>query len=68
MGNSSSDRQVLLDASNAADEKYELLSDRVAAALESGENVTPELVAAHSSAMYAAIEARKLLEVSEGDD
>lgn len=68
MSDSSPDKQALIDASEAANEAYERLSDQIAAALEAGEQVTPGLQAAHSAAMRSAIKARKSLEDAEGDD
>ena len=68
MSDPSPDKQALIDASKAADEAYETLSDQIAAALEAGETVTPELQTAHSAAMRVAISARKSLEDVEGDD
>lgn len=68
MTDPSPDKQALIDASKAADEAYEKLSDQIAAALEAGEAVTPDLQAAHSAAMRSAIKARKSLEEAEGDD
>jgi hypothetical protein len=68
MSDPSPDKQVLIDASKAADAAYEKLSDQIAAVLEAGETVTPELQAAHSTAMRSAIKARKSLEDAEADD
>ena len=61
------DKQALIDASKAADEAYEKLSDQITAALEAGELVTPELQAAHSAAMRSAIKARISLEEADDD-
>lgn len=68
MADSPPKKQVLIDASKAADEAYEKLSDQIAAVLEAGETVTPDLQAAHSAAMRSAIKARKSLEDAESDD
>lgn len=68
MSDPSPDKQALIDASKAADESYEKLSDQIAAALEAGEAVTSELQAAHSAAMRSALKARKSLEDAEADD
>jgi hypothetical protein len=68
MSNPSPEKQALIDASKLADEAYEKLSDRIAAVLEAGETVSPDLQAAHTAAMRSAINARKSLEVAEGGD
>jgi hypothetical protein len=68
MNGISSERQALIDASKAADDAYESLSDQIAAVLEAGEKVTPDLEAAHSTAMRAAVKARAALADAEDGD
>jgi len=67
MSETSPERQKLVEACRAAEEAYEKLSDQIASVLEAGETVTPDLEAAHSAAMRAAISARRSLDEAEGE-
>ncbi|MES2256557.1 MAG: hypothetical protein V4559_16145 [Pseudomonadota bacterium] len=68
MADVSPGRQALIDALKVAEEAYEKVSDQIAAALEAGAMVTPELVSDHSAAMRAAVKARTALADAEDND
>ncbi|HEY4276023.1 MAG TPA: hypothetical protein VGM68_11095 [Rhizomicrobium sp.] len=56
------DKQALTAALVKADAYYEALSDEIAALIEAGQNIAPDLLAKHSDAVRAVVAARAALE------
>ena len=62
------DKHALTAALAKADAYYEALSDQIAALIEAGQKIAPDLLAKHSAAMKAVVASRAAIESSDEEE